>query len=96
MEYRDLPDDDLDEDVYLDDENDEEDDWDDLSDVDYGNAVYFGLDDLDDYADETECPSCESVNVVYLGGDNIVNVSGPLMSRVEFYQCNDCGHKFTA
>lgn len=86
-------DDDDSEEIYLDDENDEEDDF---SDVDYGNTVYFGLDDEDDdHPDETECPECESNNVVYTGGDNIVNVSGPLMSRVEFYECRDCGHKFS-
>lgn len=47
------------------------------------------------YLDDTCCPKCESSNVVYKGGDNVVNVSGPVMSRVDFYDCYDCGHKFT-
>lgn len=39
----------------IDDENDVDDEWDDLSDVDYGNTVYFDLDDEE--PDEDDEPS---------------------------------------
>lgn len=41
-----------------------------------------------------ECRKCQSGNVEWLGGDNVVNV-GSGMSRVDWYRCGDCGHDFS-
>lgn len=54
------------------------------------------IDDEDDeLMDDTDCPKCESSNVIWVGGDNVVNVGQPLLAPVDFYRCNDCGHKFS-
>lgn len=47
--------------------------------------------------DDLECPKCHSNAVEWQGGDSIVNVgniAGPLFSRVNFYQCRNCGEQF--
>jgi len=48
-----------------------------------------------DFVADFNCPKCESGNVIWIGGDNVVNVNGLLFTRVDFYRCNDCGHKFS-
>jgi len=52
-------------------------------------------DDYEDVVADWDCPKCESSNVIWIGGDTLVNVGGPLFSRVDFYCCNDCGHEFS-
>jgi hypothetical protein len=39
-----------------------------------------------------KCPKCGSKTVKWAGGDNIVNVSGLLFTRVDFCRCQDCQH----
>jgi transposase-like protein len=42
------------------------------------------------------CPHCESSNVRWKGGDNIVNLGNrPTFTRVDWWTCQDCGHKWT-
>lgn len=45
--------------------------------------------------DKLICPQCESTDTVWVGGDSVVNLSGPMLTRVDFYTCQSCGHKWT-
>lgn len=51
--------------------------------------------EFDEMEDLLTCPTCEAVDVQWVGGDNVVNLSGPLFTRVDFFTCNACGHKWT-
>jgi len=53
----------------------------------HGDPYFYDEWYEDDYY---SCPNCDSGDIRYVGGDWIVNVGTPEMTRVEFYRCDDC------
>lgn len=51
--------------------------------------------DFSGYTEEPiySCPKCESGNIRWTGGDNVVNLGSlPTFTRVDWWKCRDCGH----
>lgn len=54
--------------------------------------------DYNEYDQESlyYCPKCESGNIRWHGGDNVVNLGKrPIFTRVDFWTCSNCGHKWS-
>lgn len=55
----------------------------------------FEYDDNDYIPEGDGCPECDSYDIKWEGGDNVVNVSGALLTHVDWFTCEDCGNKWS-
>jgi hypothetical protein len=66
--------------------------------MDYENRPIPLPEDFSGYIEEPiySCPECATGNIRWIGGDNAVNLGNrPTFTRVDWWTCQDCGHKWT-